>query len=189
VRLLLCLIIISFGLFAEPNPAEKNPSPDTSLKKTETDKDTSKLQNSTAPSNESNLIEELDLDKDFYNRYYILNHPTKDSEDIIRKENEILNTNLIKSFKSEIVLRDSPNCQRLLPDINVATVRIKNVSKDSIWMKKIRKEVGYISFTEHMYIIKYQNYLALILYEIDPRKHILSPNQIELIINKEVQSK
>ncbi len=52
-------------------------------------------------------------------------------------------------------------------------------------MKKIKKEMGYIYFTDFMYIIQYDKYIALVLYEVDPKKHLLKPSQVELILKKE----
>jgi hypothetical protein len=52
-------------------------------------------------------------------------------------------------------------------------------------MKKIKKEIGYIYFTDYMYIIQYDKYIALVLYEVDPKKHLLKPTQVELIIKRE----
>jgi hypothetical protein len=36
-----------------------------------------------------------------------------------------------------------------------------------------------------MYIIQYDKYIALVLYEVDPKKHLLKPAQVELILKKE----
>jgi hypothetical protein len=125
--------------------------------------------------------EEDDLDKEFFVYYQNLNQPKESRSDRIK----LLLSNLIKSFKAEIQLRDSPNCLQYLPDINAGTVRYKTVTKDSVWMKRVRKEVGLLQFTEFMFLIKYKNYLALIMYEVDPRRYTTSPTQVELIVNKE----
>ncbi|MCX7997798.1 MAG: hypothetical protein N3A69_02440 [Leptospiraceae bacterium] len=125
--------------------------------------------------------EDEDLDKEFFVYYQNLNQPKESKSEKVK----LLLSNLIKAFKSEIKLRDSPNCLSLLPDINAGTVRYKTVTKDSVWMKRVRREVGLIQYTEFMFLIKYKNYLALILYEVDPRKYTTNPAGIELIINKE----
>lgn len=125
--------------------------------------------------------EEDDLDKEFFVYYQNLNQPKESRSDRVK----MLLANLIKSFKTEIQLRDSPNCLQYLPDINAGTVRYKTVTKDSVWMKRVRREVGVLQFTEFMFLIKYRNYLALIMYEVDPRRYTTSPTQIELIVNKE----
>jgi hypothetical protein len=125
--------------------------------------------------------EDEDLDKEFFVYYQNLTQPKDSRSDRIK----LLLSNLIKAFKTEIQLRDSPNCLQYLPDINAGTVRYKTVTKDSVWMKRIRREVGVLQFTEFMFLIKYKNYLALIMYEVDPRRYTTGPTQIELIINKE----
>lgn len=166
-----------------PGPATKTNTSSPSSNKTgaNADGDTTLQNTNPAKSPEASLFEELELDKEFYVYYNYMNQPKSD----IREELKILNTNVLKIFKSEIQLRDPQNYEIIQNDINVATIKMKNVSKDSFWMKKIKKEVGYIHFTNYMYIVKYKNYLALIIYEIDPRKHLITPYQLELIINRE----
>ncbi|MDX1958052.1 MAG: hypothetical protein SFU98_05735 [Leptospiraceae bacterium] len=177
MKYLVILLLFNFALFAQTNVKTDQ------TKKDSEKKEPAKLQNT--QSSASDPFEDLDLDKEFYVYYNYLNQPKSDP----KEDNKVLHTNLIKSFKNEIILRDTPNCNKFLPDISVTTVRIKNVSKDSVWMKKIKKEVGYINFTEFMYIVKFQTYLALIIYEVDPKKHNISPQQVELIISKDIPVK
>ncbi|MCB1177757.1 MAG: hypothetical protein KDK36_09280 [Leptospiraceae bacterium] len=181
--ILISIFLLSFSIFSQEGvPQTKTNTSSPSEKKTGASTDTGDTTLQDTAKTETTIFEDLELDKEFYVYYNYLNtQPKSDS----REENKILNTNLLKTFKGEIKLRDPENYRVIQEDINVATVKVKNVSKDSIWMKKIRKEVGYIQFTDFMYIIKYKNYLALILYEVDPKKHLITPNQLELIINRE----
>lgn len=196
---ILILLSICFGLSAQsvkksktgletadrPSPKEEGKTP-VPAKTEQPAKDDSKIQNTSAPvpvGNQSTSYDDSELDKIFYTSYRFLNQPKLENTE------KTLNTNLVKAFKNEIILRDSPNCLKYLQDINVSSIRKKLVDKESIWMKKIKKEVGYVQFTDFMYIVKYQNYLALIIYEIDPNRHLTKPSQIEFIMNKEASSK
>ena len=84
-------------------------------------------------------------------------------------------------------IQDPANVQKASAEIESpdAKIKFKQVSRYSIWMKKIKKEIGYIYFTDYMYIIQYDKYIALVLYEVDPKKHLLKPTQVELIIKRE----
>ncbi len=179
--LILLLSLSALGSQESPGTKTNTSQPSANKTGTNTDSGDTTLQNTPAKSAETTIFEELELDKEFYVYYNYMNQPKND----IREENKTLNTNVLQIFKKEIQLRDPQNYENIQNDINVATVKLKNVSKDSIWMKKIKKEVGYIHFTNYMYIVKYKNYLALIIYEVDPRKHLITPYQLELIINRE----
>ena len=75
-----------------------------------------------------------------------------------------------------------------LDGISPTTIKFKRVQEDSKWMRKIKKEIRHIHFTEYMYIVRYQNYLTLILYQLDPELHLQSPSQVEFINVKETES-
>ena len=54
-------------------------------------------------------------------------------------------------------------------------------------MKKIRTELKYIQFTEFMYIVRYQTYMTLILFHLDPELHLQTPSQVEFINVKQTE--
>ncbi|HNI97333.1 MAG TPA: hypothetical protein PL169_14785, partial [Leptospiraceae bacterium] len=150
---ILILLSICFGLSAQsvkksktgletadrPSPKEEGKTP-VPAKTEQPAKDDSKLQNNSAVpvGNQSTSYDDSELDKIFYTSYRFLNQPKLENTE------KTLNTNLVKAFKNEIILRDSPNCLKYLQDINVSSIRKKLVDKESIWMKKIKKEVGYV---------------------------------------------
>lgn len=139
---------------------------------------------SAAGSDSANVFDD-ELDKLFYQYYFYQKEP--DLEDIQKEQNITLKTNLINALKNEVFIRDPSNLAKASAEIESpnAKIRFKQVSRYSIWMKKIRKEIGYINFTDFMYIIQYDKYISLVLYEVDPKKHLLNPAQVELIIKKE----
>ncbi len=126
-----------------------------------------------------------ELDKLFYQYYFYQKEP--DFEDLLKEQNQTIKSNLIRAIKNEVFIRDPQNFQKASAEIESpdAKIKFKQVSRYSIWMKKIKKEMGYIYFTDFMYIIQYDKYIALVLYEVDPKKHLLKPAQVELILKKE----
>jgi hypothetical protein len=126
-----------------------------------------------------------ELDKIFYQYYFYQKEP--DFEDLLKEQNITIKSNLIQAIKNEVFIRDPQNFQKASAEIDSpdAKIKFKQVSRYSIWMKKIKKEMGYIYFTDFMYIIQYDKYIALVLYEVDPKKHLLKPSQVELILKKE----
>ena len=74
-----------------------------------------------------------------------------------------------------------------LEGISPTTIKFKRVLEDSKWMKKIKSELKYIHFTEYMYIVRYKNYLTLILFQVNPELHLQSPSQVEFINAKEAE--
>lgn len=145
---------------------------------------TSGGEKSASTSDSANVFDD-ELDKLFYQYYFYQKEP--DLEDIQKEQSQTLKTNLIMALKNEVFIRDPANLSKASAEIEApdAKIRFKQVSRYSIWMKKIRKEIGYINFTDFMYIIQYDKYISLVLYEVDPKKHLLKPSQVELIIKKE----
>ncbi|MBP9889623.1 MAG: hypothetical protein KBF93_25230 [Leptospiraceae bacterium] len=129
-----------------------------------------------------NSIDDDELDKEFYTYYYMNLPKYLQKED---KDKKKLHSNLIRTFKKEIVKRDRSVTQEELLNISPATSKIRRVFEDSKWMKKIKNELRYIQFTEYMYIIKYKKYLTLILFHLDPEMHLQSPSQVEFLQVKE----
>lgn len=136
-------------------------------------------------SDSASVDDEDDLDKIFYQYYFFQKEP--DLEDLQKERNQTLRTNLIKAMKDEVFIRDPANLQKAKEEIDKpdANIKFRQVSRYSIWMKKIKREIGYLIFTDYMYIIQFQQYIALILYEVDPKKHLMKPVGVELVIKKE----
>lgn len=136
-------------------------------------------------STDSASVSDEDLDKLFYQYYFYQKEP--DLEDIQKAQNITIKTNLIQALKNEIFIRDPENFAKASKEIEApdAKIKFKQVSRYSVWMKKIKKEIGYVTFTDFMYVVQYDKYIALSLYVVDPKKHLLIPNQVELIIKKE----
>jgi hypothetical protein len=184
MRLCLVFLILSFSLFAQgkdssainsvPIKTSGNTNPQDNAKQLTPDKDPN-----------ADIFNDLDLDKEFYT-YYFLNLPKFEQKDT--GEDKKLSVNLIKAFKGEISKRD-PSLKNNLDDINLATVKYRRVSEDSVWMKRIKQVMGYIQFTQYMYIIKYRKYIALVTYKADPRLHIQTAHWVELIVGKDSSPK
>ena len=137
------------------------------------------------PVAKTSSLDDEELDKVFYT-YYYLNLPKHlQKED---KDKKKLNQNIIRVFKKEIAKRDRSVSKETLDGISPTTIKFKRVQEDSKWMRKIKKEIRHIHFTEYMYIVRYQNYLTLILYQLDPELHLQSPSQVEFINVKETES-
>ncbi len=137
------------------------------------------------PSIDSASVIDDELDKIFYQYYFYQKDP--DLEDLQKEQNQTIKKNLIRALKNEVFIQDPANVQKASAEIESpdAKIKFKQVSRYSIWMKKIKKEIGYVYFTDYMYIIQYDKYIALVLYEVDPKKHLLKPTQVELIIKRE----
>ena len=136
------------------------------------------------PAKTTSSLDDEELDKVFYT-YYYLNLPKHlQKED---KDKKKLNQNLIRVFKKEIAKRDHEVTKETLDGISPTSIKFKRVQEDSKWMKKIKKEIRHIQFTEYMYIVRYQTYLTLILYQLDPELHLQSPSQVEFINVKETE--
>jgi len=119
------------------------------------------------------------LDKEYY-EYYFTTIP-----DAGKLQKEKLEFNLTRLFKTEIQRRDFPACKDILPQIKPGSVKYEKVSPESIWVRGIKVALGYIRYTDHMYVVKYQKYFAFISFELDPSKYIQTPFQMELIFRKE----
>jgi hypothetical protein len=149
--------------------------------------DESKLSSGTdKPKQQDNSFDDdEDLDKVFYQYYFFQKEP--DLDDLQKEQNSTLKQNLIKAMKDEVFIRDPSNLQKAKEEIEKpdAKLKFKQVYKYSPWMKKIKREIGYIVFTDYMYIIQFQDYIALVLYQVDPKKHPMSPIAVELVIKKE----
>lgn len=149
------------------------------------DNGTGKIQ-PTDPDNDYGFRDE-ELDKEFYINYLSLPGAKYQKEKVEGEKK--LNEKLLKIFKAEVEKRDLEVSKETLKEISSRTVRIKRVFPDSDWMVRLKKEFSRadvtISFTDYMYILKYRKYYTLITFEYDPVKHHVSPNQVELVFNKE----
>ncbi len=132
----------------------------------------------------SNSLDDEELDKVFYT-YYYLNLPKHLQKE--GKDKNKLNTNLIGIFKKEVVKRDRSVTKETIDGISPTTIKFKRVFEDSKWMKKIKGELKYIQLTEYMYIVRYQTYMTLILFHLDPERHLQSPAQVEFINVKQTE--
>lgn len=120
------------------------------------------------------------LDKEYYEYYF----KTLPNTDIIEKEK--LEYNLIRSLKFELRKVDPEKMSpEELKKVNSSSVRYERVFEDSIWMRGIRKQMGFIRFKEYMYVIVYDRYYCFISYEMNPSRYIQTPFQVQLIFKRD----
>lgn len=120
------------------------------------------------------------LDKEYYEYYF----KTLPNTDIIEKEK--LEYNLIRSLKFELRKIDPEKMSpEELKKVNSSSVRYERVFEDSIWMRGIRKQMGFIRFREYMYVIVYDKYYCFISYEMNPSRYIQTPFQVQLIFKRD----
>ncbi|MCC6275640.1 MAG: hypothetical protein IT569_07270 [Leptospiraceae bacterium] len=173
MRTVLLFLVISIGLFAQDKPssppAEKKDQPANTPENTQPKEPQKKESDSQAAV----------MDKEYY-EYYFTTVP-----DSAKLKKEKLEFNLVKTFKSEINKRDYPACKDLLPQITSKSIQYEKVTSESIWVRGIKDVLGYLPYTEYMYIIKFQKYFAYVTYEMDPSKYIQAPFQMELIFKKD----
>ena len=174
MRTVLLFLAITFGVNAQnqpvtpvPVPADKKDSP-VSAENPATKEPQKK-------ESESSSV----MDKEYY-EYYFTTVP-----DSAKLKKEKLEFNLVRTFKSEINKRDYPACKELLPQINSKSIQYEKVTSESIWVRGIKDVFGYLPYTEHMYIVKFQKYFAYVTYEMDPSKYVQAPFQMELIFKKD----
>lgn len=171
MRTILLFCVISMGLSAQTatvTPVIEKKDPPVSKENTtqkEAQKDESEKQTV--------------MDKEYY-EYYFTTLP-----DSAKLKKEKLEFNLVKTFKTEINKRDYPACKELLPQINSKSIQYEKITSESIWVRGIKDVLGYLPYTDHMYIIKFQKYLAYVSFEMDPSKYVQAPFQMELIYKKD----
>ncbi|MCE9499044.1 MAG: hypothetical protein K8R21_00765 [Leptospira sp.] len=177
MRAIFILCVFTIGLFSQdkPNPQNKEPQPGQGSNQNQQNPGTNQGQ----PQPAQNADQQGVLDKEYY-EYYFTTLP-----DAGKLQKEKLESNLTRLFKTEIQKRDYPACKELLPQIKPASLKYEKVTSDSIWVRGIKDVLGYIRYTDHMYVVKYQKYLAFISFELDPAKYIQNPFQLELIFKKE----
>ena len=135
------------------------------------------------------LKEEDGLDKEFFD-YYVNTLPQKEKQTEKGLERERLLSNLLGIFKKEIVRQDAQNGKEAVKGIDDKSMKYQKVTWESDWLRRLQKEIGKrdrvkLVFTDHMFFVRYQRYMAVLTFRIDPRKHYLSEaEQIELLIIK-----
>lgn len=123
---------------------------------------------------------EIDLDKEYWSYFYIPDFNEKLKEE--KEAEKRLNQNILRIFKAEIEKLDTPNCLPELPNITDTSVRIKEIQPNNQWIQEVQKKLKHLKFTEYMYLVKYKNYLSYISFEVDPKLHLQSPFQVEMVI-------
>lgn len=183
-----CLLIFSLVIDAQEAKPQKTPIHKTTEEKkveetaksepTKADTNVKTEKTETKIKESSNV--ELDLDREYWSYFYIPDFSEKLKEE--KEEERKFNNNIIRVFKSEIEKRDSPYCLEELPNINENTVRIREINANNQWIQEVKKKLKHLKFTEYMYLVKYKRYLSYISFEVDPKEHLQSPYQVELVI-------
>lgn len=179
MKYLILFLLFAFSVYAQ-SPARgvsvKTTVPPPVEVKQEKEKEKEPVKNSS--------FDDDELDKVFYT-YYYLNLPKHLQKE--GKDKKKLHTNLVGIFKKEVVKRDRSVTKETIDGISPISIKFKRVTEDSKWMKKIRTELKYIQFTEFMYIVRYQTYMTLILFHLDPELHLQTPSQVEFINVKQTE--
>ena len=178
MKYIILFLLLAFSVYAQ-SPARgvsvKTTVPPPVEVKQEKEKETIK---------NNSLDDDDELDKVFYT-YYYLNLPKHLQKE--GKDKKKLHSNLVGIFKKEVIKRDRSVTKEAIDGISPTTIKFKRVTEDSKWMKKIRSELKYIQFTEFMYIVRYQTYMTLILFHLDPELHLQTPSQVEFINVKQTE--
>lgn len=174
----LFFLILTISIYAQSARPVTVKTFDTPPNETKVEPKKEKEKPKEAEPKEASSLDDDELDKLFYT-YYYLNLPKHlQKED---KDKKKLHTNLIGVTKKEIQKRDRSVSKEDIDNISPSTVKFKRVTDESKWMKKIKAEMKYINFTEYMYIVRYKQYLVLIIFHLDPELHLQSPAQVEFL--------
>lgn len=122
--------------------------------------------------------EKSGLDRNYYETYY-KNLPSEKA-----KTKAKLEYNLIRGLKREILGRDySKENLEKIKEINPSNIQYEKVTRESKWVRGIKKAIPHIKEMEYMYIIKHGKYLCFINYEVNPENYISEPYQRELVFD------
>jgi DNA mismatch repair ATPase MutL len=118
------------------------------------------------------------LDRNYFETHY-KNLPTEAA-----KNKAKLEYNLIKNLKREIVGRDySKENMEKIKEINPSNIQYERVTRESKWVRGIKKAIPHIKEMEYMYIVKHDKYLCFINFHVNPENYISEPYQRELVFD------
>jgi hypothetical protein len=120
--------------------------------------------------------EKSGLDREYYEKYY-KNLPSEKA-----KTKAKLEYNLIRNLKREILGNDySKENLVMVKEINPSNIQYERVTRESKWVRGIRKAIPHLKELEYMYIVKHEKYLCFISFTVNPENYIFEPYQRELV--------
>jgi len=118
------------------------------------------------------------LDRIYFETYY-RNLPTDRA-----KSKAKLEYNLIYNLRREILARDySEENLKKVKEINPSNIRYERITRDSKWVRGMKKALPHLKEMEYMYIVKFEKYLCFINFHANPEDYILEPYQRELVFD------
>lgn len=122
--------------------------------------------------------EKSGLDRKYYEKHY-KNLPSETA-----KTKAKLEYNLIRQLKREILGRDySKENLEKIKEIAPANIQYERVTRESKWVRGIKKALPHIKEMEYMYIVKYEKYICFINFHVNPENYISEPYQRELVFD------
>ncbi|MCZ8237479.1 MAG: hypothetical protein O9346_07760 [Leptospiraceae bacterium] len=120
--------------------------------------------------------ESYGLDKEYFEKYY------KFLPENMAKNKAKLEYNLIKNLKREIVGRNySKESLAKLKDINPSNIQYERVTRNSKWVRGIKKALPHILEKEYMYVVKHDAYICFMTFDVNPEDYIFEPHYRELV--------
>ncbi|WCL47714.1 hypothetical protein [Leptospira sp. GIMC2001] len=116
------------------------------------------------------------LDRDYYEKYY------KYLPENMAKSKAKLEYNLIRNIKREIIGRDYSKANlELIKNINPSNIQYERVTRNSKWVRGIKKALPHILEKDYMYVVKHGVYTCFITFEVNPENYLFEPHYRELV--------
>jgi hypothetical protein len=128
---------------------------------------------------EENHDKDGSLDREYFETYY------RYLPENAPKNKAKLEYNLIKNLKREILSKNySKSTLEKIKEINPSNIQYERITRDSRWMRGIKKALPHLKEMEYMYIVKHGDYLCFISFAMNPEDYLFEPHQMELVYNQ-----